>query len=130
MGNIAQRKPLEERIEEARELERQQHAEQEKAVQNPYVKAQMIDTQAGRMFELLNCICMEEYFQALSAITGDERDAQLPQEIRSCKDCTVEEVLYKECQDVGEISKRIYKVLIEPFAKIQEVLYREIQGGV
>ena len=77
------------------------------------------------VFTVLNSINMKEYFEALSQITGDERDAVIPREICAYSDWNIEELLYNQCNTFHKVLESICAVLIEPFAKIDGVLKKE-----
>lgn len=77
------------------------------------------------IFTALNSINMKDFFEALSRITGDERDASIPREISDYGDWSMKELLYRECSSSCKVLERICAVLIEPFAKIDDALRKE-----
>lgn len=78
-----------------------------------------------RTFALLNRVGLEEYFKALSRITGRDEDGRLPDEVVSCGDQSIRGILYRQCYTFHDILDRICCLLIKPFSEIEYALCRE-----
>lgn len=71
-------------------------------------------------FFFLGNVNMKEYFQALSLLTGNKKDAEIPHILLPYKNRTILNLLSEQEPEEDVLYEKIYRMVIEPFSKLDD----------
>lgn len=115
------RKCLEEQLRDAAEREKNRPKPPVQERETLYAKAGRLGyTGAWTCFFFLGNVNMREYFQALSLLTGNKEDAEIPHLLLPYRNQTILNLLAEQEPDEDVLYEKIYRMVIEPFSKLDD----------